>query len=326
MKHFFLFPQKTIFTFFALLTLSIGFFVSAETSFVETKSLFHDADQDGLSDQEEKVLGTNHLEKDTDQDGYSDGVEVRSGYDPMKAAPGDKLITSLDNLGRGGYDASADTINLTESASNQVVSVLSRAASDTSGDATEDIGASLEKLLSEASIEVSLPEIDLKTIKIRSVTCKHLDSEECTQKKKDATVKYLTALAYLIANNSPTTLKVSSDLELAASSLLTDMTTALSTGNFSVFQNNRAKTETFLKNVQTIEVPENMLTIHVKALQLALFSQNLGDAFVKTAGDPISQISLLSQAQGMMSAAIGLSADIDSEFKKLGIEVIPVDL
>lgn len=42
-----------------------------------------DTDNDGLSDSEEDLLGTNSAKADTDGDGYSDGAEVKSGYDPV---------------------------------------------------------------------------------------------------------------------------------------------------------------------------------------------------------------------------------------------------
>jgi len=42
-----------------------------------------DTDHDGLSDYEEvKIYHTNPLKADTDGDGYSDGAEVKSGYNP----------------------------------------------------------------------------------------------------------------------------------------------------------------------------------------------------------------------------------------------------
>ncbi|MEK7172599.1 MAG: hypothetical protein AAB740_01315 [Patescibacteria group bacterium] len=42
-----------------------------------------DSDNDGLSDREEvKVYGTNPFNVDTDGDGYSDGAEVKNGYNP----------------------------------------------------------------------------------------------------------------------------------------------------------------------------------------------------------------------------------------------------
>lgn len=45
-----------------------------------------DTDNDGLSDYEEvKIYHTNPLKSDTDGDGYSDGAEVKSGYNPNGA-------------------------------------------------------------------------------------------------------------------------------------------------------------------------------------------------------------------------------------------------
>lgn len=55
-------------------------------------SLFLDSDQDGLTDQEEKMIGTDPQNADTDGDGYSDGKEVSSGYNPLKSAPGDQIV------------------------------------------------------------------------------------------------------------------------------------------------------------------------------------------------------------------------------------------
>jgi len=57
-------------------------------------SVFSDSDQDGLTDQEEKMIGTDPKNSDTDGDGYSDGKEVQSGYNPLKPAPGDKIVVA----------------------------------------------------------------------------------------------------------------------------------------------------------------------------------------------------------------------------------------
>jgi len=52
-----------------------------------------DTDQDGLTDAEEKVFGTNPKKPDTDGDSYLDGAEVESGYDPTLAT-GAKIADS----------------------------------------------------------------------------------------------------------------------------------------------------------------------------------------------------------------------------------------
>lgn len=76
---------------------AVSFVVFATTLFAlaqsqNNNSLFLDSDQDGLTDQEEKMIGTDPFKADTDSDGYSDGKEVESGYNPLKAAPGDKIV------------------------------------------------------------------------------------------------------------------------------------------------------------------------------------------------------------------------------------------
>ena len=42
-----------------------------------------DSDNDGLTDAEEEVYGTDKNNSDTDGDGYTDGAEVQNGYNPL---------------------------------------------------------------------------------------------------------------------------------------------------------------------------------------------------------------------------------------------------
>jgi hypothetical protein len=51
-----------------------------------------DSDGDGLPDLEEARLKTSPFNPDTDGDGFLDGIEVATGYDPLKPSPADKII------------------------------------------------------------------------------------------------------------------------------------------------------------------------------------------------------------------------------------------
>lgn len=69
-----------------------------------------DSDNDGLSDAEERVLGTDPENVDTDNDGYSDYQELLSGYDPLvpqeKMGAGSTLkVNTLDGQARVLYPA-----------------------------------------------------------------------------------------------------------------------------------------------------------------------------------------------------------------------------
>lgn len=119
---------------------AITLFALAENT--NTNTLFLDSDQDGLTDQEEHMIGTDPLKADTDGDGYSDGKEVGSGYNPLKPAPGDKIIT-------GGIAGSAslpktEAVGQEESTNAQV-----NPASDATG------SSSTKDILSGAGIDSS---------------------------------------------------------------------------------------------------------------------------------------------------------------------------
>lgn len=51
-----------------------------------------DTDADGLTDDEERITGTDPNKADTDNDGYSDIAELESGYDPL--VPGKKVAST----------------------------------------------------------------------------------------------------------------------------------------------------------------------------------------------------------------------------------------
>ena len=57
-----------------------------------------DSDEDGLTDEEEKELGTNMYNADSDDDGYSDGEEIKMGFDPLRIQSDDKIDLDQDGL------------------------------------------------------------------------------------------------------------------------------------------------------------------------------------------------------------------------------------
>jgi hypothetical protein len=50
------------------------------------QSVTLDSDNDGLTDEEERRIGTDPFNPDTDNDGYSDGFEVLHGSDPLDSS------------------------------------------------------------------------------------------------------------------------------------------------------------------------------------------------------------------------------------------------
>src|SRR5436190_11930902 len=69
-----------------------------------------DSDGDGLTDDQEKKIGTDPNDPDSDDDGLTDGAEVDGGTDPMNPDSDGDGLSDLDehNLGTDPNDADTD--------------------------------------------------------------------------------------------------------------------------------------------------------------------------------------------------------------------------
>jgi hypothetical protein len=314
----------TLFLFFGLLILSSAFFVFADSD-SSTKNIFQDSDQDGLSNDEEKLYGTDPMKSDTDGDGYSDGVEVESGYDPLKPAPGDKIIKEEEKTTATISGTQATSENLTEQVSGEIATMLKNTDVNGQTISIEDINASVEKVLSGNSEEVVLPEIDIKEIKIKKLPA-HLSKKKKAEQEKQDALEYLTVLAYLVANNSPKTFQTQNDLSAIFTNLSMESISGLTAGNTKSLEELSKRGEKIMEELKNIEVPEKMFDVHVKALQMAKYAIQLKGELKPSDTDPLGQIAVLSRAQGFFGSVKELVVEIQRKLADYGIEEIPLNL
>ncbi len=266
--------QKFLILLYAVLTGGV-FFVWSSFQEVRGENIFVDSDQDGLSNEEERLYGTDPQKRDTDNDSYSDGVEVLSGYDPLRPAPGDKLFAVPNSENKEGSASAENKNNLTVGLSQEIASVITEKTSSGEDISLEDLDARVNEMLSGKGAEVVLPPIDIKGLKIKNPISKNLSDEERKEKEKEQAVKYLTAMAYIFANNAPQ--KFSSEDELASSlSVLSgQVMTSLSGNNKEMITTLADNGRETLKQAKDVEIPEHMLPLHIKALQLAEYAISL---------------------------------------------------
>jgi len=90
----------------------------------QTAFASHDTDGDGLTDEEEAVLGTDPDEIDTDGDGFEDGEEVLAGTDPLNPdSDGDGLDDGEEVNTHGTDPTNPDTDGDGLSDGDEVLSV-----------------------------------------------------------------------------------------------------------------------------------------------------------------------------------------------------------
>ena len=319
--------RVSFFLLFSLLSLSVTFFVFADDT-ESNKNIFQDSDQDGLSNDEEALYKTDPLNKDTDGDGYSDGVEVESGYNPLKPAPGDKLVQDDSADTHSAIVGDADAVNLTTQVSSQIADIV-KSSNEGNGEAVtlETINESVQNVLDQSDQEIILPEVNVDEIKIKEVS-KKLKGEKLREKEKEDVVEYLTVMAYILANNSPKKFHTENDLTSVLTSLGTDSLAAITLGNTNYLEDMAKKGEKTLKEIKDIEVPEGMLDVHVKAIKLAKYSMTLKDEVAQTNGqdDPLGKIASLSKVQGFLGVMSDFSQEIYGKMKEMDIKQIPIDL
>jgi hypothetical protein len=318
------------FAFFIIVIFGFSFAAFADEK-LSGKNIFLDSDQDELSDEEEKAYGTNPDLADTDGDGYSDGVELKGGYDPLKPAPGDKIISDKDDEkeaeGMGGeQDLSADE-NLTQELSTDVASLISDSMADGEELNLEDIDELVQNTMDSKISFDSLPDINEDEIKIKKQNYSKLSDEEKTAKEKEDALEYLSAVSYLAIEVFPYRISDGEEVEKIFSSLVSQLA-LFSTAEFDgeAFVDLAENGEDFMESLKEVEVPESLLETHIQGLKLAKYAISMKGELKGDQSDPIASIVQLSKMQGILSLSMEYFNEIALQFASLGISDIPIEL
>lgn len=321
--------NKSLFVFLFLAVFSFGFLALADEQEVITTFL-DDTDQDGLSTEEEKAYGTDPSNNDTDGDSYSDGVEIESGYDPLKPAPGDRIVPDIapaeGAVANGVAETGVETVNLTEIATEELANIVSEKQDANQELTNEDLNQAVANVLEQANQDVELPEVDVDKIKIKELETKLSETEKEKQRYQD-TVEYLTTIGYILASNSPVTIRSQSDVGGFVMQSIQNMTIGLASGNYKSLDDLAKKTVKIVDEIQEVKVPENMLNTHVKALKLSGMLTNFVNKIrnVDPTTDPLGQMSELAKMQGGLMQLQGFYGEITQQLAAIGLSNMSLD-
>lgn len=331
--------SKNIFIITLLLGLGVLFWFHSEKG--NAQVLFEDFDQDGLSNAEEAVLGTDPYKSDTDGDGYGDYTEVSGGYDPLKPAPGDKILPEgeqeikeeNDNLleenlsQEGGEDQ--ELLTATEKAAIELSTLAEDATVNGEEVTLDSIKEVVQKILEETNKPIELPEVNQESIKILEQDYDDLDEDERKAREKEDISEYLSALAYIFATSSPK--KIDFEAQEEARNIIMSEITQVIGGfyredNYNVVKDWADRGRKTLEEMREIEVPESLIDIHTKGLQIALYAVSLEEQVKPDSEDPIGNITALSQAQGLLMLAMEYQSEIEGALKDIDINDLDISL
>ncbi|MEK7598147.1 MAG: hypothetical protein AAB487_00215 [Patescibacteria group bacterium] len=304
-----------------LMIFSFAFFSYADNESNSNKNVVLDSDQDGLTDAEERTYGTNPQKSDTDGDGYSDGTEVKSGYDPLKPAPGDRIIEE-ETTSLPATEAAGSEENLTDSMVNRVSALMNGDLTGQNQDVSmEDVQEIIEEAMSAKVTEADLPQVSKDEIKIKKQDYAKLSATERTAKEKEDFVKYSTAIAYIISSNSTKPITSESDLKSTTDSVVQQISTAMLTRNPALLEGLSQNGEKMLNQMKEVEVPEDLVDLHVKGLAFAKYAMTLKDSLSPNLADPFSDLVKFSKMQSFGEVLLGFGSEMQSKITQYGITV-----
>ena len=314
----------TLFVLASLLCLSLAFFVAAEQNSSSAKNIFLDSDQDGLTDNEEKSYGTDVRNSDTDSDGYSDGTEVEAGYNPLVKAPGDKLAPSdlVENTITQDINSSSSEKkgNLTEEVAQKISILINQSNSDNTLIEMDDIQSMLDSVMDGENFKNEVPEISEDEIKIKKQNYGNLSEEKAQEKKKEDALDYSTAVLYIFTSNSPEPLTSSADAISVIEKTTQQILSSFDTGSSENLNNLAESGEKIYEQLKEVEVPEDMVDTHMKALQYAIYAQNLKNLIQIDPTDPLANLANYSKIGSFVSSLSGFYDEITTELEEYGIE------
>lgn len=317
----------SVFVFAFLFLASSALYVAADEASSTEVAVFDDADSDALSNDEEKIYGTDPEVADTDGDGYSDGVEIEGGFDPLKPAPGDRVTEPdpIDAAADASIDASA--VNLTDRATNELVTMVSE-KSEQGANAeitSEDLNTVMMNVMAVSQEEIVLPEVTTDDIEVKELP-EGLSEEEEKEQNREDVVEYLTLVSYILMSNAPAQIRDAEMLKNFTLATGQKLVMSLFSGNYEYLDTIEESGQKALKEINDVKVPESMMGTHVKTLKILTFASNLKQSIKSTMSpdDPLGQMYTFSKVQGFLMVLGNFMQETEDQLTEIGIKEIPL--
>jgi len=288
--------RKRLFVLAFLVFLGWFGFSSAD---INNLNLFEDNDGDGLTNEEELMYGTDPDNKDSDSDGYSDLVEIESGYDPLKAAPGDQVIQVAGESDKNDDESkenqehkASNEENLTQEVINKLLessgeefknlSEIYNNPEDFDTNKLQNNSLSSEEI-AEAVEEATDQQFSQKTIELipeDEIKVKEKPSgseKEIKEKEKEQINEYTAAILYIFALHKPFRVSNNSDLTNQSVAFIENLYSQIQTDDIESIKELKQSSESVYEEVIEIEAPYVLKDIHQRALSVNKFLVNTID-------------------------------------------------
>ena len=227
-------------------------------------------------------------------------------------------------------DSTSTTSNSTTSSTGQTGNnlteqVAQQLSSLTAGTDGSDQQVSVDQLKNIISGTVSkqfsdsdLPAIDPNDIKIKKQNYTGTAAQIQTKKKEDF-INYIVAVYYIISSSSPKPITNNDDVSSLSNYMIQTIANSLTTRDSSQLNDLSKSGQKILDQLKDVEVPEDVLNIHVKGLQFAKYAIALKPDVDANTADPMADLVNISKMESFIEAMISFSSEIETKFNEYGV-------
>jgi len=305
---------------------------------------FQDRDQDGLSDEEERALGTDWQKADTDGDGYTDGVEVASGYNPLIPAPGDKIgeeerkkvekNIQVAGVRKERKNLTKEFINKLKARKGDVIETF-REVDKENGLITkvddirklkqvslteEDIRELAEETVEDVDLEEELANLDVGELHILPKVTAKSDRKKKAKIKKEIE-EYLAQTGYIMAESLPFSVNSEDEFADKLDDFMTGIGEDIVIGSELETRRSKSKLAKAVENLKKVQIPYVLADIHTKTVKLLQYLVNQDEEVVFKKDDPIAMSVMIGQLQAVMGEMQDIQRELDIVLDKYGVGV-----
>jgi len=307
---------------------------------VGSSDVFHDRDQDGLTDEEEYMYGTDINNPDSDGDGYRDGVEVESGYDPLKPAPGDKILIQNNQTSEvlqkeTKPNMTDDFFEHLESEKGSELDLLNSYYTNPESfqnnqegvEALGDISLTsedLQNLINQTtSGSMSSGEMELISEEEIKIKDKVTGSEKKKEKEeKEQIEKYLTQVFYIMSINKPFAIEEQILLPQLGAEYINQINGAMQLGQISQLIDLKEKSQKTYDEIIEIETPYITKDMHIRVLSIIKhLNETIDEEKMIDNQDPMTLALYVGELQAALIEGESLKSELESIVDEYEIEI-----
>ena len=304
-------------------------------------SYFQDRDGDGLSDVEEKALGTDWQNEDTDGDGYTDGVELSGGFNPLIPAPGDRFsdgeslhTVEVKGVKKERKNLTQEFIEKLKNRKSTALNTFQEASSETglvtdlaeiqklknTSLTKEDIEKLTEETLAESDTEAEIKTMEDEKFKILPKVVAKSDKKKKKAIKKELE-EYLAVTGFIMVNSLPFEVDENSDFNEKLDKFMVSISDDIVTGNKMDTKNSKNNLRKAFGELMEIEVPYVVKDTHIRAVSLLKYLLEQDESVVFSKNDPIAMGLMIGRLQSVMSEMQDTQDELDSILLKYNVGI-----